>query len=292
MKNLTISKIGLGTWGLGGDVVANPNNDDKKDIKAIKYALRCGVNHIDTSESYAGGKSEILVSKAIENFDRKKIFIATKVREWNLSYNDLINSCYESLKRLNTSYIDLYYIHKQNNQISIKETCRALNYLLKKGIIKNIGLSNVGLNTIKQFNKLLDKKIYAVQNQYNLICRESQNKGVVRYCKLHGIKFVSWRPILLSYPGCVDPLYKKGTYQILDRMAVKYQVSNVQIVAKWLLQQKNVYIVFKSNNIDHIKEIINTKNFKLSKKDWNILNKDFPIRFNIGCASNSFYELS
>ena len=292
MANLKISKIGLGTWKLGGDIEANLNNDDEKDIEAIKHAIKCGINHIDTSESYANGKSEILISKAIKNFERKKIFIATKVREWNLTYDKLINSCYNSLKRLNTTYIDLYYIHNQNKNIPIEETCQALNYLLKIGVVKNIGLSNVGIETIKKFNKLLNRKIYAVQNQYNLICRESQNKGVVNYCKKHGIKFICWRPLLLSYPGSKDPLYEKGTYPLLDKIANKYNVLNIQIAAKWLLQQKNVYIIFKSSNKAHIREILDTLNFKLSRNDWSILNKNFPIIFNMGCASNEFYELS
>ena len=102
MYDIEITKIGLGTWLLGGDVVENKNNDDEKDINAIKYALSNGINHIDTSESYSGGKSEKLIGKAIKDFDRSKIFIATKVREWNLDYNNIIKSCKESLKRLQT----------------------------------------------------------------------------------------------------------------------------------------------------------------------------------------------
>ncbi len=291
MAKLTISKIGLGTWKLGGDIVSNPNNDDKKDIEAIRYSIKRGINHIDTAESYADGKSEILVGKAIEHFKRENIIIATKVKAINLSFDKLIKSCFDSLKRLNTDYIDIYYVHKQNNNVSIKETCNALNYLLEKGLIKNVGLSNVGVKTIKLFNKMLNKKIYAVQNQYNLICRESKKKGVISYCKKHNIKFISWRPISLSFPGCLDP-FKKGVFPILDEIANKYKVSNAQIAAKWLLQQKNVYIIFKSNNVAHIKEIVDTKNFRLSRKDWNMLNKKFPIMFDMGCASNEFYKLS
>lgn len=287
-----MSKIGLGTWLLGGDVVENLNNDDKKDILSIKYAIDHGINHIDTSESYSGGKSEILVGKAIKDYDREKIFLATKVREWNLTYEKLIFSCYQSLKRLDTNYIDLYYIHKQNKQIPIEETCKALNYLLKKGVIKNVGLSNVGISTIEKFNRLLTKKIYAVQNQYNLICRESQYKGIIDYCKEKKIKFICWRPILLSYPGVIDPMYNSGTYPLLDEMSKKYKVSNVQIVAKWLLQQENVYIIFKSNNIKHIQEILDTQEFNLSFKDWKKLNDDFPVKFNKGCASNEFFEVT
>lgn len=292
MNGNEITKIGLGTWLMGGDIKENINNDDTRDINAIIYALKNGINHIDTSESYSGGKSEKLIGEAIKNFDRDKIFIATKVREWNLTYDNIISSCYNSLKRLQTDYIDLYYIHKQNKEVDVKTVCKALNYLLSKGLIKNVGLSNVGIKTIQEYNNYLSKKIYAVQNQFNLICRESQKKGILDYCRENNIKFVCWRPILLSYPGVKDPMYNKGTYPILDNMSSKYNVNNVQIAAKWLLQQDNVYIVFKSNNCEHIKEMLETSNFCLSNDDWKNLNENFPVMFDVGCSTNEFYEIT
>ena len=145
---------------MGGDVKPNNGHDDEKNINAIIYALNNGINHLDTSESYSGGKSEKLIGKAIKKFDRKKIFIATKVREWNLSYDKIILSCFKSLKRLQTDYIDLYYIHKQNNDIDVKSVCNALNYLIDKGVIRNVGLSNVNIETIEKYNKYLNNKIY------------------------------------------------------------------------------------------------------------------------------------
>ena len=291
MQEFDLSKIGLGTWLLGGDVKEKIDNDDVRDINAIKYAINNGINHIDTSESYSGGKCERLIGQAIKSFDRKSIFIATKVREWNLSYDNIISSCLKSLDRLQTDYVDLYYIHKQNKKFNIKDICIALNYLLEKGLIKNVGLSNVGIKTIEEYNKYLLKKVYAVQNQYNLICRESSKKNIIKYCRENNIKFVAWRPLLLSYPGCKAPMYERGTYPLLDNMAAKYNVSTVQIVAKWLLQQDNVYIVFKSNNCIHIREILDTEKFKLSACDWNELNERFPVMFDVGCSINEFYEI-
>ena len=209
-----------------------------------------------------------------------------------MTYNNIISSCCNSLKRLQTDYVDLFYIHKQDKDVNIESVCEALNYLLAKGLIKNVGLSNVGIKTIQKYNKYLTKKIYAVQNQYNLICRESQKKGVIDYCRENNIKFICWRPVLLSYPGVKDPMYSKGTYPILDNIAKKYNASNIQVVAKWLLQQDNVYIVFKSNNCEHIKEILETNKFCLSDDDWNELNDNFPIKFDVGCSTNEFYEIT
>ena len=292
MNMKRMSKIGLGTWMLGGAVSPNENNDDERDIDSIKFAVSLGINHIDTSESYAGGKSEILVGRAIRNLDRSNIIVATKVREWNLEYEKLIESCNRSLERMMLQYIDLYYIHKQNPKISVKDTCDALNYLLSIGLIKRVGLSNVGINTIQEYNKYLEMPVFAVQNQYSLICRESQHKHVLEYCSKNDIKFVSWRPIHLSYPGSGKLDEITGRYSMLDEMAHKYNVSKAQIAAKWLLQQDNVHIVFKSNNPAHIQEIADTKNFELSVEDWKLINRDFPVQFSKGCSTNEFYELS
>src|SRR3989344_682787 len=285
------SKIFLGTWRMGGDIETNPDNDDKKDIEAIKYAISKGISHIDTSESYAACKTELLISEAVKNFNRNKIFIATKVRESNLSYNGIIHSCMKSLERLNIEYIDLYYIHKQNPNASIVDITSALNELMDKGLIKHVGLSNVGIETIKKYSRLLKKPIYAVQNQYNLVCRESQKKGIIDYCKKNDIKFISWRPILLSYPEAVDHHYRTGAYKLLDKVAKKYNKSNTQIVAKWLLQQDGVSIVFKSSNKKHIDEILDANSFTLSEFDWNVLDKCFPVQRDVGCTANEYFEV-
>lgn len=291
-KKNSYSKICLGTWRMGGDITPNPNNDDKRDVEAIKYAISRGITHIDTSESYAGGKAETLVGRAIRHFPREKCFIATKVREYNLSYEGIIESCSNSLRRLNVSYIDLYYVHKQNPNVSIEEVTKALNKLLDMGLVRHIGLCNVGVDTIERYSRLLNKPLYAVQNQYNLVCRESQRKGVIDYCRKKDIKFIAWRPIMLSYPGSPDPFYPKGTYKLLDEIALKYNKTNIQIAVKWLLQQDGVSIVFKSSNKNHIDEILDVINFNLSDEDWEILNKKFPVQYNKGCTAHTYFELS
>jgi len=108
--NVEIPVLGIGTWGMGGKLEIDKSHD-KECIEAIKTAIKLEMTHVDTAEMYALGHSEELVGEAIREFERKKLFITTKVSPSNLRYNDVISSCKASLKRLGTNYIDFYLIH-------------------------------------------------------------------------------------------------------------------------------------------------------------------------------------
>lgn len=291
MEYENFSKIGFGTWTMGGDVVPNPNNDDERDIEAIKYVISKGVSHIDTAANYADGKSEKLVGCAIKDFDREKLFIATKVKPQDLEYRNVIKSCERSLKNLDTTYLDLLYVHKPNPEIEIKKTAKAFNELLKRGVIKNIGLSNVKLETVLEYEKYLDKPVFAIQNQYNLVARESQEKGIVEFCKNNKKIFVAWRPIKLMSPSIREILGVGDKFPILEEMAEKYNKTEAQIAIKWLTQQEGVCAIFKSTNKKHIDEILETENFELSKEDWKRLDIDFPVKVHKNFNGSGFFEL-
>ncbi len=286
-----LKKIGFGTWKMGGDVIPDPNNDDARDVEAIRYVLEKGVTHIDTAAGYAGGKCEELVGQAIKDFPRENLFLATKVKSENLGYENFIRSCETSLKRLGVDWVDLLYVHHPNPEIPIKETASAFNELLRRGVIKNVGLSNVSVETIKEYEKFLNVPVFVVQNQYNLVARESQRKGVVDFCRNEGKHFIAWRPIRFSFPGATDPHYQTGTFPMLDEIAKKYGKTNAQIAVKWLTQQDGVSILFKSTNKKHIDEVLETENFELSKEDWERLDKDFPIQKDESFNGSGYFSL-
>ena len=284
-------KIGFGTWLMGGDINPNPNNDDDKDISAIKYAIKKGILHIDTAKNYANGKCEELVGEAIKGIAREKLFITTKVKPSDLDYDNFIKSCEDSLKRMGVAYIDLLYIHAPNENVPIEETARAFNELLSRGVIRNVGLSNVTVETIQKYERCLSQPVFAVQNQYNLIARESQIKGVIDYCNKKKIHFIAWRPIRYSYPEATDPYYGNNTFPIIDEMAKKYGKTNVQIAVKWLTQQEGVSILFMSRDEKHVDEILETENWELSKEDWKKLDKDFPLQKDKSFNAAGYFEI-
>lgn len=286
-------KLGFGTWGFGGRYEPDPNNDDKKDIEIIQYAIRRGLTHIDTAESYANGKTEMIVGQAIKPFKRNNLFIASKVTNSNLGYTDLIKSCENSLKRLGTNYLDLYYLHRPNNDIPHEETAKALNELLDKGLIRHVGICNATVETIKSYEKYLKVPFFAVQNHYNLIVRESIKKGVIDYCRKTNKVFIAWRPIQLPVQSLkIESLAKTGTYPLLDSIASNYNKTNAQIAIRWLTQQEGVSVLFKSTNQKHINEILETEKFQLNDQDFRILEKDFPLQKNCGFTSAGDLPLS
>ena len=280
-------KIGFGTWQIGGTTEPDPNNDDKADISAIRSAIENNIVHIDTAELYANGKAEELVGQAIIPYNRADLFIASKVRETKLSYRDVLENCAKSLDRLGTDYLDLYYVHKPNPDIPVEETAEALNELKKQNLIKHVGISNASVGTMQKYAKALHEPIFAAQCHYNLIVREPERKGVLKYCIENGIHFFAWRPIQLpSQKFNIHGLFEKNAYPILDQIAQKYHVSNAQIAAHWLLAQKNVGIIFKTGNPAHLREIIDAIDLPVDPADLKELTDHFPRQEDTGFTTN------
>lgn len=283
MTNFSIPKIGYGTWMFGGTKDPNPNNDDASDIKALRDAIDLGITHIDAAENYANGKCEEIVGEAIKGYDRSKLLIASKVRPAKLNYDSIISNCEKSLERLGIDYLDLYYVHKPNPDIPVAETAKAFNDLMDRGLIKNIGISNASVETMREYQKHLKHPIKVCQNQYSLIFRESAHKGILDFCAKEGIQFLAWRPLQRPLPEKdVKSLYTHGNFPTLDAVADKYGKTPAQVAIKWLITQDNVNVVFNSKKPTHLKEIIDCENFDIAQTDLDKLTNDFEDQRNVG----------
>lgn len=266
--------FGLGTWQMGGKRERDINNNDNADIEAIKMAINNGITHIDTAEMYAQGYSEILVGQAITEFKRESLFIVSKVYPDHLKYQDLINSAKNSLKRLNTSYLDLYLIHAPNPEIPIEETMRAMDFLVGQGLVRNIGVSNFTKERMAEAQKFTKNKIVANQVHFNLQIREAQRTGLVEYCRKNDVMLIAWRPI---QKGVL--LEEKN--ELMEQMCQKYQKTPAQIAINWLISQKNVVTLSKMGSYDHLVENLGALNWEMDPKDIEKLDKDYPNQQNI-----------
>src|SRR5258708_16418233 len=171
------SRIALGTWAMGGWMWGG--SDEGEAIKTMRTARDRGITLIDTGPAYGFGRSEELVGRAIaEHGQRERVLIATKVGlEWhagqvsrNASAERIRAEVEDSLRRLRTSYLDIYQVHWPDPLVSLAETASALRHLFEHATIRAIGVSNFSPQEIEIFRAVAP--LHVVQPPYNLFERQ------------------------------------------------------------------------------------------------------------------------
>ncbi|WLR52737.1 aldo/keto reductase [Bacillus tianshenii] len=186
------SRIGLGTWAIGGWMWGG--TDEQQSIKTIHSAIDKGITLIDTAPVYGFGRSEEIVGKAVKQYgQRDKLVLATKVAlDWDEEENVVRNATKErikqevedSLRRLQTDYIDLYQVHWPDPLVEIEETAQAMHELYQEGKIRAIGVSNFSVKQLDEFMKVAP--LHAVQPPYNLFER-SIEKDIFPYAQTNNL---------------------------------------------------------------------------------------------------------
>lgn len=198
--DLYVNPIGLGTNAVGGHNLY-PNLDEEVGKELVRAALHNGINFLDTAFSYGNGRSEELIGEVIkEGGNRSEVVIATKGAH-RLVGKDVVfdNSptylklqVENSLKRLQTDYIDLFYIHFPDQATPKDEAVGALKQLKDEGKIRAIGVSNFSMEQLKEANK--DGYVDVLQGEYNLLQRNAE-KELLPYTKEQHISFIPYFPL-------------------------------------------------------------------------------------------------
>ena len=263
---LRVSKLCLGTWGIGG--AGWDSYSDESRMDAIKAALECGINFIDTAPAYNAGKAECYVGETLSKLKkRREVVISTKCGNKFVdgkylrcgSKESILKQCDESLKNLKTDYIDIYLVHWPDPNVPMEETMDALNQLKKEGKILHAGVSNFSKEQIEEAQKYC--KIEAFQPQYSLADRKDeklirwayeQGLGIMTYGTLGGgILTGNYRKLRTFeqtdsrnrfYPYFKEPLFSKAMelLTIMDQIAEERNVSLAQIAEKWVIQKRFV----------------------------------------------------
>lgn len=175
------SRICLGTWAIGGWMWGG--TDEQEAIKTIHKALELGINMIDTAPVYGFGTSEKIIGRALKQYrHREKVILATKIGlEWNdgkvtrnSSQKRIRQEIEDSLKRLQTDYIDIYQVHWPDESTSFEETALELVSLLESGKIHAIGVSNFSIEQMRKFLEFAP--IHTLQPPYNLFERSIEKE--------------------------------------------------------------------------------------------------------------------
>jgi diketogulonate reductase-like aldo/keto reductase len=246
--------VGLGTWTFGGEMTADYSHD-KKDIDTIRKAIWMGYSHVDTAQMYGGGHTEELVGKAIKPYKREELFITTKVWSNNLGYQDVHREFEVSLKKLDTLYVDLFLIHWPNLSISLKDTFKAFNEIVKSGQVKYVGVSNFTIKQMKQAQSLSDIPLATNQVEYSVLSRNPENSGLLEYCRKNNI-------LLTAY----EPLGKGRVFhnQELQRIASSSSATLAQIAINWLIRKPKVITIPMSAKENHLRENLEAVDLMLS----------------------------
>ncbi len=253
---VSVSQIGLGTWGMSGAFWGAA--DDAESIRVIHRALELGVTLVDTAEAYGHGHAEEVVGKALAD-RRDKAVIATKVAPNHLDPAELETALDGSLKRLQTDYVDVYFVHWPNPKFPIGPTMEALERLRAAGRIRAVGVSNFGpeaMDTARQHGT-----IDVLQPPYNMLWREVE-AATLPYCRQHNIGVMPYSGLaqgLLTGALSRDTvfvegderrttvLFQPGTYEhALDAVeglrpiAARYGKTIAQLAIQWLTSRPGV----------------------------------------------------
>lgn len=195
---LTVSRIGLGTWAIGGWMWGG--TDEAESIATIRAAVDCGITLIDTAPVYGFGRSEEIVGKALaEGGLRDKVVIATKCGlDWrqgegkpyrNASRQRIVKEVEDSLQRLRTDVIDIYQVHWPDLQTSMAETADVMRDLHAQGKIRAIGVSNFSPDQMQDFADTAP--LHVAQPPFNLFEREIE-RDVLSYCRTNEIATLTY----------------------------------------------------------------------------------------------------
>ena len=198
---LKVSALTLGNWATHGAQL----DDDASDA-VVATALEAGINTFDTSDSYAGGRAEEILGRALASHQRESLVVATKCfwptgpgpNERGLSRKHVMEACHASLRRLGTDYIDLYQAHRLDRDTPLEETLRAFDDLVTQGKVLYIGVSEWPAEAIAAAAGICDRRGYVPiasnQPQYSMLWRTIE-ESVLPTCQELGIGQIVWSPL-------------------------------------------------------------------------------------------------
>ena len=211
MQYRTLGRSGLkvAPLCLGTDNFVNPTPEVDA-LRIIDRALEAGINLIDTSNSYKAGESERIIGKALQaNGRRDDVILATKFHyavgsgpnDRGNSRRHLIKACEDSLRRLQTDYIDLYQTHRPDFELPLDETLRGLDDLVRAGKVRYIGSSTAPAWHVMEALMVSELKGYvrftSEQSPFNLLDRRIENE-LVPMCQRHGLGIITWSPLAMG----------------------------------------------------------------------------------------------
>ncbi len=295
-SDLMASRIGLGCMGMSEWY--GPTNDEESNA-TIKLALELGLNFFDTADVYGNGHNESFIGKALKGV-RKDIVLATKFgfqpSEGGLNGRPEYakKACDASLKRLDTDYIDLYYLHRIDPEVPLEETVGAMADLVSAGKVRYLGLSEVSAKSLKNAHSI--HPITALQSEYSIWVRDIENE-VMAACRELNVAMVPYSPLGRGFltgklknveqvSGEKDyrkdiPLFEKENFEAnlrivkeLEAIATTKKCKTSQLALAWLRHQgDDIFPIPGTKRRTYLKENIEFLEIELNDTDLSRINE-------------------
>jgi aryl-alcohol dehydrogenase-like predicted oxidoreductase len=290
-----VSSLALGTANF-----ADPTPEDESK-QILERAVDAGINVIDTGDSYAKGEAERIIGRALkENGLRQKVLLATKVfpptgpgpNDRGSSRVHILQACEESLERLQTDYIDFYYIHRFDPDTHQEETLGALDDLVRSGKVRYVACSTHPAWRVMEALAISDRRGYprfcCEQPPYNLLDRRIENE-LVPLCLEHDLGLFPWSPIAQgvltgryanakSFPEGSRAAYRGGIYaerineagiEVGNRfvaLAAEAGIPPIQLAVLWVKDQLGVTApIIGPRTLDHLADLLPVADMRLSE---------------------------
>jgi pyridoxine 4-dehydrogenase len=253
-EGMRVGDIEVGRIGLG----SNRLTRTRQNVAFIQAAVEAGVRMIDTAHLYTNGQSEETIAEALSPVP-DGVVVATKggFGGAGRGRRDVLRrEIEESLRRLKTKTITLYYLHRVDPETPIEESLGAIKEYRERGVIKHVGVSEVTVEQVERARNVVP--IVAVQNHYNL--SERKHEAVVDYCEAEGITFVPFFPL------------RAGGRDALATIARRHGAKPQQISLAWLLRRSPAMLPIPGTlSIEHLKENLGAERIELTEDEFQAL---------------------
>lgn len=276
------------------------NEDESRPF--VQRALEAGINFFDTADVYSLGVSEEVTGRAMRDCARRdEVVIATKVfnptvnspkpNQSGLSRKRIMEAIDASLKRLGMEYVDLYQIHRWDNETPIEETMEALHDVVKAGKARYIGASSMYTWQFVKAQYIADQhgwtRFVSMQNHYNLVYREEERE-MIPFCIDQGVGIIPWSPLARGFLAgnrtpdkggettrsksdgfAHDMYYQPGDFEVLERvkeLASRRGLAPAQIALAWMLHKPGITSpIIGASKMRHLEEALAALDVQLSE---------------------------
>lgn len=310
-SGLKVSRICLGMMTYGTPAWRDWVLDEEQSRPIIRRALELGINFFDTADMYSLGVSEEVTGRALRDFARRdEVVLATKVyfaigqgpNGRGLSRKHIMDAVDGSLRRLGTDYVDLYQIHRWDNETPIEETMEALHDVVKAGKARYIGASSMYAWQFAKAQYTADAhgwtRFVSMQNHYNLIYREEERE-MIPFCVDQGVGIIPWSPLARGFLAGNRPretkgdtlraqtdtyahsmYYRDNDYEVVAGLTEvaerRPEAKPAQLALAWLLHRPGITApIIGASKMSHLEDAVAAEELSLSDEEMGLLEEPY-----------------